>query len=88
MDREAAVIRSEMSQTRQELDRKIARLEVRARQLSPRAYAERHMPEYFWDRVAGGVLTLIGLRLAWGLYHQRRNRREHVRDAMAAYGRW
>jgi hypothetical protein len=31
MDREAAVIRAEMSQTRAELDRKISRLEARAR---------------------------------------------------------
>lgn len=88
MDREAAVIRSEMNQTRQELDRKIARLEVRARQLTPRAYAERHMPDYFMERVIGGVLTLIGLRMAWGMYRRRRNHREHVRQAAAAYGRW
>jgi hypothetical protein len=88
MDREAAVIRSEMTQTRQELDRKIARLEVRARELTPRAYAERHMPDYFMERVIGGVLTLIGLRMAWGMYKRRRNRREQVRQAAAAYGRW
>ena len=89
MDREAAVIKSEMSQTRAELDRKIARLEVRARELRPSAMAQRHMPEFFVDRVIGGVLTLIGLRMAWGMVRQRRRARRHeVRDAMTAYGRW
>jgi hypothetical protein len=88
MDREAAVIRSEMTQTRAELDRKIARLEVRARELTPRAVAERHMPEYLWERVIGGALTLIGLRMAWGMYRRRRDHRAHVRQAATAYGRW
>ena len=36
MDREAAVIRSEMSQTRQALDQKLTRLEARAHELSPK----------------------------------------------------
>jgi hypothetical protein len=89
MDREAAVIKSEMSQTRAELDRKIARLEVRARELRPKAMAQRHMPEFFVDRVIGGVLTLVGLRMAWGMVKQRRRaRRREVREAMTAYGRW
>ena len=88
MDREAAVIRSEMNQTRQALDRKIAQLEVRARELTPRAYAERHMPEYMMERVIGGFLTLVGLRMAWGMYKRRRNHNGQVREAMAAYGRW
>ena len=88
MDREAAVIRSEMNHTRQELDRKIAQLEVRARELTPRAYAERHMPEYMMERAIGGVLTLLGLRMAWGMYRRRRTRRTQVRQTMAAYGRW
>jgi hypothetical protein len=88
MDREAAVIRSEMSQTRAELDRKISQLEVRAKELTPRAYAQRHMPEFFLDRVIGGVLTVIGLKMAWGLYRKRRHHRADVREAVASYGRW
>ena len=89
MDREAAVIKSEMSQTRAELDRKIARLEVRARELRPSAVAQRHLPEFFVDRVVGGVLTLVGLRMAWGMLRSRRSgRRREVRQAMASYGRW
>ena len=36
MDREAAVIRSEMSQTRAGLDRKLSQLEARARDMTPR----------------------------------------------------
>ena len=81
MDSEAAVIRSEMTQTRAELDRKIARLEARAHELSPRAYARRHMPDYFADRAIGAVLTVVGLRMAWKMYKKRANRREQMRAA-------
>jgi hypothetical protein len=87
MDREAAVIRAEMSHTRAELDRKITRLEARAQAFTPHQLKERYVPEYFVDRVIGGVLTLIGARLAWGMYRKNRNRRD-VRAAAAAYGRW
>ena len=85
---EATAIRTEMSHTRASLDRKIAQLEIRARELTPRAYAERHMPEYLLERVIGGVLTLVGLRMAWGMVRKRNNRRRVVRTAMASYGRW
>jgi hypothetical protein len=88
MDREAAVIRSEMTQTRAELDRKIAELEVRAKEFTPRAYAKRHMPPFMLDRVIGGVLTLVGVRMAWSRFKKRRQHRLDVRNAMAAYGRW
>ena len=89
MDREAAIIKSEMSQTRAELDRKITRLEVRARELRPSAVAQRHLPEFFLDRVVGGVLTLVGIRMAWGLFQKHRHsRRREVRQAIASYGRW
>lgn len=88
MDREAAVIRAEMSHTRAELDRKITRLEARAREFTPRQLSQRYLPEYFVDRVIGGVLTLVGLKLAWGMYRKRRHRREDVRTAMVSYGRW
>jgi hypothetical protein len=88
MDREAAVIRSEMIQTRVELDRKIARLEERARELTPRAYAQRHMPDFLLDRVIGGILTLVGIRMAWSALRRARSHRGHVRQAMVAYGRW
>jgi hypothetical protein len=89
MDREAAVIRAEMSHTRAELDRKITQLEARAQAFTPQQLKERYVPEFFVDRVIGGILTLIGVRLAWGMYRQkRRNRRTDVRTAAAAYGRW
>jgi hypothetical protein len=85
---EAAAIRTEMSQTRASLDRKIAELEVRAKELTPRAYAERHMPDYLLERVIGGVLTLVGLRMAWSMFRKRHNHRDRVRREMAPYGRW
>ena len=88
MDREAAVIRAEMSHTRAELDRKITLLEARAKEITPRRLTERYVPEYFVDRVIGGILTMVGLRLAWGMYRKQRNRREGVRTAMVSYGRW
>jgi hypothetical protein len=55
MDSEAAVIRSEMSQTRADLDRKIAELEARAHALTPRAVASRYLPEHAMDYAIGGV---------------------------------
>jgi len=88
MDREAAVLRAEMSQTRAELDRKISLLEARARELTPRRLSERYMPEYLWERVIGSVLTLVGIRMAVAQYRHRQHRRDRVRGAMAAYGHW
>lgn len=88
MDSEAAVIRAEMSQTRADLDRKLAELEARARDMTPRRVVQRNLPEYFADRVIGGILTLAGLRMAWRQYRDRFHRRARVRAAMASYGRW
>jgi hypothetical protein len=68
MDREAAVIRSEMSQTRADLDRKISELETRARDMTPGAYVKRHMPDYAWERAIGSVLLAVGGWLAWKRY--------------------
>ena len=88
MDREAAVIRSEMSQTRRDLDYKLSRLEERAREMSPRRVVQRNMPDYLLERVVGGLLTLVGVRMAWHQYRDRFRRRARVRAAMASYGRW
>ena len=89
MDREAAVIRQEMSQTRASLDRKITLLEERAREMTPRAVWDRKKPDYMAERVIGAVLTLVGLRMAWGMYKsRRRNHREDLQEALAGYGRW
>ena len=74
MDSEAAVIRSEMSRTRAELDHKLTLLEERARELTPRRYWERHKPDFFLDRAIGGLLTLIGLRMTLGLVRRSRRR--------------
>ena len=88
MDREAVVIRAEMSETRAQLDRKIALLEERARNFSPKRYARDHMPEYFIDRVVGAFLTVIGMRLALRQIRAARNHRARVRAALESYGRW
>jgi len=88
MDSEAAVIKSEMMRTRANLDRKIAALEMRARDLTPRRYAQRHLPDHALDRAIGGVLTLVGLRMAWKQFRNRQGRREQVRAQVAAYGAW
>jgi len=68
MDREAAVIRSEMSQTRADLDRKLSQLEARAKEMTPRAYVRRHMPEYPWENAIGSVLLALGGWMAWRRY--------------------
>ena len=88
MDREAAVIRSEMSQTRADLDRKLSALEARAHELRPTTYVRKHMPEYFWERAIGSVLTLIGAKMAWGMYRNRTHRRQRVRAVATGYTRW
>jgi hypothetical protein len=77
-----------MSQTRADLDRKLAELQERARELTPRKVVQRNLPEYFAERVIGGILTLAGIRMAWRQYRNRSTRRAHVREAMASYGRW
>jgi hypothetical protein len=82
MDSEAAVIRSEMSRTRAELDHKLTLLEERARELTPRRYWERHKPAFFLDRAIGGMLTLIGLRMTLG-YVRRSRRRARARRAVS-----
>jgi hypothetical protein len=86
MDREAAVIRAEMSHTRAELDRKLTLLEARARELTPGRLSQRYMPAYAMDRALGGILTLIGMRMAWSRWRNG-GRRARVRAALESYGR-
>ena len=87
MDLEAAVIRAEMSQTRQALDAKIDRLEDRVREMAPRRYWERHRPEFVWDQALGGLLTIAGLALAWHQYRRRpRQETRHFYESPAYWG--
>ena len=88
MDREAAVIRQQISETRADLDQKLTRLEMRARELRPKNVARRYMPEYALDRAIGAVLTLIGGTMAWRTWRNRAGRRERLQAAFASYGRW
>ena len=88
MDRQTAVIRSEMSQTRADLDRKLELLHVRASEMTPQRYLQRHMPDYPVERAAGALLTMAGLFMAWRMYQRRTARRAQVRRAMESYGRW
>jgi hypothetical protein len=77
-----------MMRTRADLDLKIAQLEARARDLTPHRYAQRYLPDNALDRAVGGILTLVGLRMAWKQVRQRRNRRAQLRAAVAGYGSW
>jgi hypothetical protein len=85
MDREAAVLRAEMSRTRAELDDKLTRLQTRVSELTPQRLTERYMPDYMMDRVIGGVLTVVGLKMAWSQYRHRGDRRARMRSALAAH---
>ena len=78
MDSEAALVRSEMSQTRAELDYKISQLQRKMNDMTPRAVASRYMPERAWDYAIGAVLTLIGARMAWKQVLARRDRRRQL----------
>ena len=73
MDREAAVLRAEMSRTREQLDQKLSLLRGKVNDMTPRRVAQRYMPEYFADRALGGILTLIGLKMAWSRYRATKN---------------
>jgi hypothetical protein len=75
-----------MSQTRADIDRKIALLEARARDLTPKRLSERYVPKYALDRAIGGLLTVIGLRMAWSLWRSHYSRRKRVRAALESYG--
>lgn len=88
MDREAAVIRAEMSQTRAQLDHKLTLLEDRAREFSPKRYARNHLPEYLAERVIGGFLLFLGTVMLLKQARAHRDRRARVHDALVAYGRW
>ena len=88
MDREAAVLRAEMSQTRAELDHKLGLLQERVSELSPHNLKQRYMPEYLLDRVIGGILTVIGLKMAWSQYRWHHDRRERMRGRLAEYHSW
>jgi hypothetical protein len=61
-----------MSQTRADLERKLSRLTARARDLTPRRYAQRLMPRYLWERVIGSTLLVAGTIMAWRRYPRRR----------------
>ena len=76
MDREASVVRAEMSRTREQLDQKLSMLQEKVNDMTPRRVAQRYLPEYFADRALGGVLTLIGLKMAWSQYRGRTAHRE------------
>ncbi len=84
MDREAAVLRAEMSRTRAELDDKLARLQARVSELTPQRLTERYVPDFFIDRVIGSVLTIVGLKMAWSQYRHRSNRRDRMREQLAS----
>lgn len=65
MEREADLIRSDISRTRANLDRKLSLLEARARELTPRRYARRIVRERIFEQVVGGALIFAGALLAW-----------------------
>lgn len=88
MDREAAVLRAEMSRTRAELDEKLTALHAKVNDLTPRRLSERYMPDYFVDRMVGGILTLVGLKMAWSQYRELKHRRERRQRQLNGYGRW
>jgi hypothetical protein len=88
MDREAAVIRAEITQTKAELDYKISQLQRKTKDMTPRSVVSRMMPERTLDYALGGVLTVVGARLAWGRYRAIRNRRERLRAELDAAGSW
>jgi hypothetical protein len=78
-----------MSRTRAELDQKLSMLQARVSDLTPRRLTQRYVQDYSVDRFVGGMLTLIGLRMAWTRYRDLKHRRERPpQREPVAYGRW
>ena len=89
MDREAAVLRAEMSRTRAELDHKLVALQERMSELTPHNLRQRYMGEFFADRLVGGLLTLIGAKMAWSAYRRsHRHHRARLHAELASYSSW
>jgi hypothetical protein len=77
-----------MSRTRAELDDKLTALHARVSDLTPRRLTKRYMPEYFVDRVVGGILIVVGLKMAWSQYRELTHRRARPQQEPNGYGRW
>jgi hypothetical protein len=77
-----------MSRTRAELDQKLSMLQERVSDMSPRRLTQRYVEDYSVDRFVGGMLTLIGLKMAWTRYRELKQRRERLQREFAGYGRW
>lgn len=88
MDSETAVIRSEINQTRAELDRKITALEVRAQAMRPRAVARRYMADNTFDYALGSMLTVIGAVMALRQYRMHRNQPRRLRHVLVSRTGW
>ena len=70
MVREADLIRSEIDQTRSNLDSKLMRLEERAREMTPRRVAQRFVRERAFEQVVGSTLMFAGALMAWRNYRR------------------
>ena len=70
MVREADLIRSEIDQTRTDLDQKLSKLEARAREMTPRRYAHRFVRERAFEQVVGSALVAAGALIAWRAYRR------------------
>jgi hypothetical protein len=88
MDSEAALIRAEMSQTKAELDYKISQLQRKAKDMTPRSVVSRVLPARALDYAIGSMLTVVGVRMAWGRYRAQRSRRERLRANLQTSNSW
>ena len=88
MDREAAVLRAEMSRTRAELDQKLSKLQAKVIDLSPRRLTKRYMPDYLADRAIGTILTLVGMKMVWAHFRNRRQPRHRTEPEAFGYATW
>jgi hypothetical protein len=67
-----------MSQTKAELDYKISQLQRKVHDVTPRSVVRRFLRARALDYALGGVLTLVGAKMAWGRLRARRQRRERL----------
>ncbi|MGH9253448.1 MAG: hypothetical protein ACRD3C_02640 [Vicinamibacterales bacterium] len=70
MDREVDLIRSEIDETRANLEQKLSLLEARAREMTPRRLTRRLVHKREFEQVVGGTLVLAGALMAWRTYRR------------------
>jgi len=56
--------------------------------MTPRSVVSRVLPARALDYAIGSMLTVVGVRMAWGRYRAQRSRRERLRANLQTSNSW